>query len=378
MDSGAYLDTPTAADRTITAHESARPALALWATGFDCGFDHPVFSRHATEIPIDPDMDGPRFRPLAELALFRAVLRAGWSGQPLLIYTSRGRFKPELLAAIALSLLPYGMRPPVVVYGEVLSPDGSALRKWAIRLLHGLLDRVVSHFNIYAEDEAAIYTGTWGVPAEKVRKVPYFIHGATHDGSVPEPARHGPVFMGGNTNRDYGPVMIAAARMPEVRFIVRTSRPPPGPMPLNVEWGQVPRDAYVAAMREASAVIVPIRQCKRRVAGMLTYLEAMWLRKLVIVPAALGVHEYIEHGRTGLVVDGTPDSYVAAIAWAMDPANAETVTAMTNAAHDTVRSRFTLDAHVAALMSVMKDATQSAIDRGWSPRATVDGRMERR
>src|SRR5690606_18819047 len=103
-------------------------------------------------------------------------------------------------------------------------------------------------------------------------------------------------------------------------------------------------------------VVVPLRTDLRRAAGMFTYLRAMQLRKPVIVSDSIAVREYVEDGRTGMVVAPTGERYAAAISRALDPANASAMTAMGELAAQDVERRFTIRPYAARLLAIIDDA----------------------
>ena len=108
-------------------------------------------------------------------------------------------------------------------------------------------------------------------------------------------------------------------------------------------------------MEEAAVVVVPLQRNTQRIAGALTYLEAMWLNKPTVVSDGLGVREYVVHGETGWLVDGTPQSYVTALRWILTPANEEAVATVCAQAHGAVDSQFNMARHVTALLAVMAE-----------------------
>jgi glycosyltransferase involved in cell wall biosynthesis len=65
------------------------------------------------------------------------------------------------------------------------------------------------------------------------------------------------------------------------------------------------------------------------------------------------VREYVEDGRTGLVVPpGDADALAKALRWALDPANAVAVGQMAAAAKEVARTRFSPERYVETLLSV--------------------------
>ena len=120
----------------------------------------------------------------------------------------------------------------------------------------------------------------------------------------------------------------------------------------------------MARLRRARSLVVPLRDRLQRAAGQQTYLNGMVLEKPTIVRRAHGVDDHITDGVTGLVVDGSAESYVKAIEWVFDPGNAERVARMASAARDAVLNRFTFENHAARLLEILDEAIEDAAARG--------------
>ena len=70
----------------------------------------------------------------------------------------------------------------------------------------------------------------------------------------------------------------------------------------NLTVGPLAQVDYDRAAREATVVVVPMVTGVVRSAGQQTFLNAMSQGKPVVVTDSPGVRDYIEHGRTGLIV----------------------------------------------------------------------------
>jgi glycosyltransferase involved in cell wall biosynthesis len=121
-----------------------------------------------------------------------------------------------------------------------------------------------------------------------------------------------------------------------------------------VTLGPVDATRYDELLRAASVVVVPIEARRDRSAGQQTYLNAMALGKPVVVTDALGVREYVEDGRTGLIVPpGDPSALRTALQWLLDPANSAEVTALGARARAVALERFGPDEYVRRLLEVL-------------------------
>lgn len=323
------------------------------------GWGDERFLQRAQPIPFSKQLDKvPRtqFHPWAELSLFLRVLLTARREDVLLLFSSRGYLKPELLATAVMGLWPRFLRPRIIFYGEMFEPNGG-WRGRAEKLLMRLVDRAVYRFALHSSAEIPIFTKTWGISPAKVRATSFFNKHARADASVTPQPRGQHIFAGGTSFRDYEPLIAAAHLMPDCQFVICTNRLDGRiDLPPNVRAGLVSPAEYDSLIATAAAVVVPLQQDVHRITGMLTYLQAMWVKKPVIVSDTLGVREYISDGETGLIVDSSPQSYVQAIRTVLDPAHTAQIDAMCERAHQAVRSQFTVASHVQKLLAVVDEA----------------------
>ncbi|NMB88194.1 MAG: glycosyltransferase family 4 protein, partial [Chloroflexi bacterium] len=310
--------------------------IKRFATTFETGFLDPRFAARARKIDVPSYLEllpRRKFNLLQEARLFWRVLRAALREDVLLLFSSRGHLKPELMAVLLISFWPKRFRPKIVLYGEMYEPDRDVrgwLEEWVIRLA----DRAIYRYVVYSHDEADIFPRNWGVAADKMRVCLFYTLNARPEITVAMHSRGRHIFAGGNSFRDYAPLLQAARCMPETEFIVCTARLEQTPdLPHNVNLTWPSKEEYERLIHTSAAVVVPIRLGLRRSAGLLTYIESMWLKKPTIVTDSLSVRDYVVDGETGLIVDGSPDSYVDAIRWVLDPQNAAAVNQMCERAH---------------------------------------------
>ncbi len=319
---------------------------------------HPAYEARARMIPVPPRLDmhpKSKFHLSDEIKLFVNVLRAALHEQTLLLFSSRGRLKPELLAIAVIALWPKKLRPTIVLYGEMYEPN-SGIRFVFERWLMKLADRVVARYAVHSRAERNIFASVWGIDPAKIRLAHVFYNSGRRDAVAPAGAGGSHIFAGGNSLRDYEPLLAAARQLPDHQFIISTTLlEGRQDLPPNVKTGMVKHDEFVHLMRTAAAVVVPLRKGLRRAAGMLTYMEAMWLKKPVIISDALAVDEYIQNGETGLVVDGSAEGYVKALRWVLDPANAEAAAQLGDNAHAAIRDKFSLDQYTSEILAVMDE-----------------------
>jgi hypothetical protein len=291
------------------------------------------------------------------------LVAAGLRGRALILLGSAGfaaRYA-DLLAAIAVARSP--RRPAVVLSECTWEPSSAALARrlrvggdgGAARLAVRAMDGEHATFCVLSRAEQERFPRTWGIDPARVVFTPFTV--TLDDTQVAAPADLGDtVFAGGNSLRDYGPLLQAAAGIP-APIVLATSQIDRGARTApNVRAGPLPHAEYFDEFRRARAVVVPLAENRWRSAGQQTYLNAMALGKPVVVTDVMGVRDYVQDGVTGLIVaPGDARAMGEAVRWLLDPANAEPVRAMTERARQVVRERFTLDSYLARLLAVASD-----------------------
>ena len=233
-----------------------------------------------------------------------------------------------------------------------------------------LLDSPGVRYCVRSTEELELLPTIWGMERSRVVLTPYG-HTLSEEEQAATPSHDGGIFAGGNALRDYE-TLLAAVRGLQTPVTIATSlelgeeaeRAP------NVQLVPVhPHSRFIGLMRDAQVVVVPFRAGLRRASGLDTYLSAMGLGNLVIVSECPGTRDYIEDGRTGLIVPaGDPAALRAALDWALDPANAAEVQAIRERAREVARERFTFARHAERLLKVVHGAIAS-LERRASPAA---------
>ena len=276
---------------------------------------------------------------------FRAVVLDGSEG-----------LRGDPLAAVLLRRT--RRRPPAIL----LSDCTWKLERGARSALRAL-DGPRTHYCVLTEAERIRFPRLWGVDAHRVHVTRWF-YSLTPQEEGPTTVTDGLVFAGGDSLRDYGPLIAAARRLPQLRFVVAARSAPGAPrgsLPTNVEVGEVSHARFVELLRSAAAVVVPLEAREDRSAGQQTYLRAMALGKPTIVTDALGVREHVSDGVDGIVVaPGDADALERALRWATAPEHAAETRALGERARATVRTRDTADAYVAAICRAVDAALDVA------------------
>ncbi|MEM7116449.1 MAG: glycosyltransferase [Chloroflexota bacterium] len=310
--------------------------------------DHPQFAARATII------HRPKNSSLRDgLAIAAQILGAARRGEPLLLTSSWGNIHPDLLASAIIGLWPQERRPKIVMMGCMWEPT-AGWRGWIEQRIVRLADRAIDLYAVQSTEELAVFPKTWRVGLFKTRLCLYF-HTFTPAETTPA-LEQGHIFAGGNAQRDYEPLLEAACRLPQQRFIFATNLLDGRELPPNVTAGRVSHDRFVELMKTAVINITPIRSGLRRAAGQQTYLNAMLLGKPTVVTDTLGVHDHLTHRETGLIVDGSTEQYVEAIEWLTDCNNQADVRHLRHAARHAAREQFTFENHVDTVLTIVDEA----------------------
>jgi glycosyltransferase involved in cell wall biosynthesis len=301
---------------------------------------------------------------LDELRVLVQVLRAARRERALLLDSSSGCIHPDVLAAVLIGLFSRRRRPAIVLMGCMWQRD-PGLRGLVEGLIVRLADRAIDRYAVQSSKELDIFPRTWKVAGGRMRFCPYFFTLTVPDLEADPPRQGDYIFAGGDSHRDYEPLVAAAHRLPQHRFIIATSRlKHHRDLPPNVVAGPTSHAEFMSLLRGAAAVVVPMRAGLTRAAGQQTYLNAMWLGKLAVVTDTPAARDHIEDGATGLIVDGSPQSYVRALRWALDPAHRDDVERLRRAGQQAARERFTFENHVTCLLAVLDEAAAAAGEMG--------------
>lgn len=252
-----------------------------------------------------------------------------------------------------------GRQGPIVVVADATWKRGvSPLDRAALRVGIRLVDAPNVRFCVLSNDEVALFPRTWGVAADDVYFTPW-----PHTLTAPEldAPRDGGVFAGGDSLRDYGPLVEAAGDV-DAEIVIATRDPAYSgrtDLPSNVRAGPLPPAEFVEQLRRATVVVVPMRPTQERGAGQTTYCNALAMGKLVVATDTLAVRDYIEDGVTGrLVPPGDAIAMRDVLRWATNPANAEDVERIVDRARAFGRDALAPDRYVINLLRVAKTALE--------------------
>lgn len=280
----------------------------------------------------------------------RRLVQSARSADALLLNGS-GR-----LDQVAAALIARRSSIPIVISECTWGRGDGALDRLACQLGAWATDGARVDFCVLSSEEVTTFRSTWPISNGNVRFTPYCFT-LTADELAVETRDDGGVFAGGDSYRDYD-VLLAAARAVSEPMILATRQVDVARAPHNVRARPVAHPEFVDLLRRAKVVVVPLRGDTERSAGQQTYLNAMALGKLVIATAAPGVRDYIEDGKTGLIVPaGNVDALVSVLRWSLAPSNSEAIDEIRVAARTRALTRFTPQLYLRTLLQLVSRAT---------------------
>jgi glycosyltransferase involved in cell wall biosynthesis len=193
--------------------------------------------------------------------------------------------------------------PALVIADATWKVPERATAAWGKRMAMRLIDDERTTFCVLSRLEADRFAPTWRLRRSRVRFTPWPTTLISPD-SLHESTDNGRVFAGGNSLRDYRPLIEAAGEIGAPVDIATSTldADSASSYPANVTARWFARADYDAMLRGASVVVVPLATRTDRSSGQTTYVNAMALGKAIVVSDAPGVRDYIDDGVTGVIV----------------------------------------------------------------------------
>ena len=235
------------------------------------------------------------------------------------------------------------------------------------RLAIGRLRAPNIHCCVLSSEEGRSFPGFWGIDPANVHVTPYWASNllalrAARDAGPGTGQPSGPdevlVFAGGDSLRDYRP-LLAAAEAVRAPVRIATRLPVPATLPPNVTAGPVSGEEFLRLAVDAPVAVVPLVPDALRSGGQKTYLGAMGLGQTVIVPQAPGVLDHVRPDVTGLV-PAADDPAALADAINAAVADPELRARLGTAAEADVAGRFSPQAYGERLYGIAR----SLVERG--------------
>ena len=286
-------------------------------------------------------------REYSKVSYFSTVVRAANRYDAVLLDGSigAGELYSDLLIAGAIR-----RRARRIVISDATWKRGRLLDHAAMGAGICMVDSPRTVYCVLSRAELETFPRTWRVDPSRVIFTPFCYTLTDQELDAPV-SDDGYVFAGGNSMRDYGPLLEAAPALGAPVMIASATLEGMS-TPANVTSRFVAPVEFGRLLRCASIVVVPLRSAERS-AGQQTYLNAMALGKLVVITDAPGVRDHVEDRATGLVVPaGDARALAEAVNWALDPRNAAEVGVIRTRAREVARTRFSPDAYFERIADV--------------------------
>jgi hypothetical protein len=254
-------------------------------------------------------------------------------------------------------------QPAIVIADSTWKSNTNRLDMTVNRAGIRMIDGSRTSFCVLSSFETESFPATWRLRSSRVCFTPWPF--TLTDSQLQQLATdNGRVFAGGNSLRDYGPLIGAAAEIgapidiatSELRLAESDS--PPG----NVTAGPVPQAEYDRMMLSAAVVVVPLESRPDRSSGQTTYVNAMARGKAIVVTDAPGVRDYIKDGHTGLIVaPGDAAAMARAVRRLLDDPGERRQMGGRARAH--ALARFSLTHYATGLLEVVDETLASAAPR---------------
>lgn len=168
--------------------------------------------------------------------------------------------------------------------------EKNTFRRFIKTLLLKIISKSVTYFVVWSSEEKEKYPQEFGLAKEKFIFLP---HHSTLSGYKVDVKEGDYIFAGGNSSRDYITLIKAVKGLGLKTIIALTNyRIIDGiDIPENVTVRTATPQEFRNLMAQSEMVIIPQ-----------TYLNAMMLRKPIVVSNAPGVRNYIGNGKTGIIV----------------------------------------------------------------------------
>jgi len=185
-------------------------------------------------------------------------------------------------------------------------------KPWLLPIARWSLRRV-ARFLVYFRD-SSIFERQLGIPRSKFHYVPFKINAL--ELILAAPTRdEGYIFSGGRSRRDFATFFAAVGELGYPVKVVTSEEAELSPHGSSLQGLSIPdnvqilrRDAsmafFVDCMAGARLVVIPIVKDSTTQAGIGVYLQAMALRKCVIVSSGLGVRDVLTDGQAIIVPPG--------------------------------------------------------------------------
>jgi len=228
------------------------------------------------------------------------------------LWSKSGKYEVVITADIKTAQL-FGLlrrifrrKKPKHIILELMLDEARNDIRWKIKnLLQRVCFSTVDVIFVSSKREVETYSKRLKLPEGRIRFLPFHTN-IIEPKVVKANGRY--IFSAGKTGRDYATLAAAVTGL-NTRVIVVSDRHHVDGVhfPPNVEvLCDIPYERYMELLHGCSIVVVPLKKLVKST-GQVVFLEAMALGKPVIATNTIGTEDYIEDGKTGILVP--PEDY---------------------------------------------------------------------
>jgi hypothetical protein len=234
---------------------------------------------------------------LSRAEYVRAIVAASGRFDTLIL---DGSSRLDQLAAMAIARR--RRRPRVVITDATWKLGDGLADTLASKVTVNALDGPHVTYGVFSTRETDSFPRAWGVDPDRVAFLPWH-HTLSDEELSIQTSDGGGVFSGGDSLRDYAPLVEAARRIDAPFTIATRTLTAEGlGAPPNVTVGPMTHEQLTSMTGAASVVVVALQPREDRSSGQGTYLNAMALGKPVVVTDVAGVRDHVVDGETAVVV----------------------------------------------------------------------------
>ncbi|MFH1858085.1 MAG: GNAT family N-acetyltransferase [Candidatus Omnitrophota bacterium] len=258
-----------------------------------------------------------------------------------------GSEREDCLFALLQGLFP-GRKIPHLMTCCLWKYEKNPLVYWFKKWLLRAMARSISLFLVWSREECENYSRYFGIPKEKFAFLP---HPTSLDGYTVESRNGDYIFAGGDSSRDYETLLEAVKPLSAPTMIVakQTTAWNGKELPPHVTTRTADPVEFRRLMAGSRLVVLPFYKGLLQSAGQQSYLNAMQLKKPVIVSGVTGVRDYMIPEITAIVVPPEdPEALRKAILRVLE--GGPDVKKMVEAAYQRVQEEFSLNHFVEQLL----------------------------
>lgn len=215
-----------------------------------------------------------------------------------------GGERTDLLALTILALFPWVSKKFVIVDAHWQKKTGLLGLMQNIILL--LSKRIVCQVQVHSNEEKELYPSLFPVNKDIIKAIPFSTSIMGYDINI---SNENFILSGGGSFRNYQPILDLDGKLPmQVKLGIPKSFLKFFPY-IDNNYTQInivnnwSNNEYFYEMSKCDIFLMPLESGMNRTAGDQTILNAMFMRKLVVISDSITARSYIQHGVNGFIYE---------------------------------------------------------------------------